>query len=62
VKFITVQIKKLQSFKNWKNAISAKNAILAIFCFAPGGFQCTGKGIFIPKNLNLYEINTKKVL
>jgi len=32
------QIKKLQLFKNLKNAIFAKSAILAIFYFAPGGF------------------------
>jgi len=45
VKSIRVQIKKLQSFKNWKNVIFAKSAILAIFYFAPGRFQCTSKGI-----------------
>jgi len=51
VKSIRVQIKKLHSFKNVKNAIFAKSAILPIFYFAPGGFQCTAKDIFIPKDL-----------
>jgi len=60
VKSIRDQIKKLQSFKNGKNAIFAKSAILAIFYFAPGGFQCTEKGIFIPKDLKLGERSTKK--
>jgi len=45
-----------------KNAIFAKSAILAIFYIAPRGFQCTAKGIFIPKNLKLVEISTKKAL
>jgi len=40
----------------------AKSAILAIFYFAPGGFQCTAKGIFIPKDLKLYKLSTKKAL
>jgi len=31
-----------------------------IFNFAPGGFQCTAKNIFIPKDLKLGEISTKK--
>jgi len=62
VKSIIVQIKKLQSFRNLKNAIFAKSAILAIFYFAPEGFQCTAKGIFIPKDLKLGEISTKKAL
>jgi len=51
VKSIRLQIKKLHSFKNLKNAIFAKSAILAIFYFAPGGFQCTAKEIFITKYL-----------
>jgi len=38
VKSIRVQIKKLQSFKNWKKCDFAKSAIMAIFYFAPGGF------------------------
>jgi len=62
VKSIRVQIKKLQSFKNCKNAIFEKTAFLVIFYFAPGGFQCTAKGIFIPKDLKLGEISTKKAL
>jgi len=33
---------------------------LAIFNFAPGGFQCTTKGIFIPKDYKLGQISTKK--
>jgi len=40
--------------------IFAKSAILEIFYFAPGGFQCTAKGIFTPKNLKLGKISTKK--
>jgi len=56
-----VQIKKVQSFKNWKNAIFAKSAILVIFYFAPGGFQCTAKGILITKDLKLGKISTKKL-
>jgi len=59
VKSIRVQIKKLQLIKYWKNAIFAKSAILVIFYLAPGGFQCTAKGIFIPKDLKLGEISTK---
>jgi len=43
-----------------KNAIFAKIAILANFYFALGGFQCTAKGIFIPKYLKLGTISTKK--
>jgi len=35
VKSLRVQIKKLQSFKNCKNAVFAKSAIFAIFYFAP---------------------------
>jgi len=42
-----------------KNAISAESAI---FYFAPGMFQCTAKGIFIPNDLKLGEISTKKAL
>jgi len=61
VKSIRDQIKKLQSFKNFKNAIFVKSAILVIY-FAPGGFQCTEKGIFIPKDLKLGEISIKKHL
>jgi len=57
VKFIRVQIKKLQSFKN---GIFAKSAILTIFYFAPGGFQYTEKNIFVPKNLKLGKTSTKK--
>jgi len=60
VKSIRVQIKKLQSFKNWKNASFAKTAILTIFYFVPGGFQYTAKGILIPKDLKLDEISIKK--
>jgi len=60
VKSIRVQIKTLQSFKNWKNAIFAKCAILASFYFPPGGFRCTEKGIFIAKHLKLGKIRTKK--
>jgi len=62
LKSIRVHIKKLQLFKNWKNAIFAKSAILAIFNFARGGFQCTAKGKFIPKDLKLSRISTKKAL
>jgi len=62
IKSIRVEIKKLQSFKNWKNAIFAKSAILAIFYFTPGGFQCVAKGIFILNDLKLGEISTKKAL
>jgi len=36
-----------------------KSAILAIFYFAPGGFQSTAKGIFISKDLKLGEISRK---
>jgi len=32
------------------------------FFFASGGFQCTAKGIFIPNDLKLGEISTKKAL
>jgi len=39
-----------------------KSAILVIFYFAPGGFQCTAKDIFISKYLKLGEISTKKAL
>jgi len=35
---------------------------LSIFYFTPGGFQYTAKGIFIPKDLKLGEISTKKKL
>jgi len=35
---------------------------MVIFYFAPGGFQCTAKGIFIPKNLKLGKIRTIKAL
>jgi len=52
----------LHSFKNSKNAIFAKSAFLVIFYFAPGGFQCTAKNIFLPKNFKLSEISTKKAL
>jgi len=62
VKYIRVQIKKLQSFKYEKNAIFAKHAILAIFYFVPGGFQCTAKGIFTPKDLKLSKTSSKKPL
>jgi len=31
-----------------------------MFYFTPRGFQCTVKGIFIPKNLKLGEISTKE--
>jgi len=61
-KSISVQIKKLQSFKNCENVIFAKSAILVIFLFAPGGFQCTAKCIFILKDLKLGKINAKKAL
>jgi len=44
VKFIRVQIKKLQLFKNFKNAIFAKSAILAIFYFAPMRVPMHSKG------------------
>jgi len=57
VKSIRVQIKKLQSLKNWKNTVFAKSEILAFFYFALGGFQCTAKGKLIPKNLKLDEIS-----
>jgi len=30
--------------------------------FAPGGFQCTEKGIFIPKEFKLGKTSTKKHL
>jgi len=60
VKSIRVQIRKLQSIKNCKNAIFAKSAILAIFYFAPGEFQCTEKGRFTAKHLKLGKISTKK--
>jgi len=43
-----------------KNTIFAKSAIWAMFYFTPRGFQCTVKGIFIPKNLKLGEISTKE--
>jgi len=33
-----------------------------IFYFTSVGFQCTAKGIFIPKDIKLGEISTKKVL
>jgi len=62
VKSIRIQIKELQSFKHWKNAIFAKSAILAILYFVPGGFQCTEKGIFIPNDVKLRETSTKKAL
>jgi len=62
LKSIRVQIKKLQLFKYWKNDIFAKIAVLVIFYFAPGGFQCTAKGIFVPKDLKLDKIGTKKAL
>jgi len=39
-----------------------KSAILAIFYFAPGGIQCPANGTFIPKDLKLGEISTKKAL
>jgi len=39
-----------------------KIPVLANFYFAPGGFQCTAKGIFIPKDLKLSKISTKKAL
>jgi len=52
----------LQALKNEKNVIFAKSAILANFYFAPGGFQCTTKGLFIPKDLKSGEISTKKAL
>jgi len=42
--------------------IFAKSAILAIFYFAPGRFQCTSKGIFISQYLKLGETSTKKAL
>jgi len=61
VKFTEVQRKKLKSFKILKNVIFAKSAILGIFYFSPGGFQCTAKGIFIPKDIKLGEISTKKL-
>jgi len=61
-KSIRVEIKKLQSLKNLKNAIFAKRAILAIFYFIPGRFQCGAKGIFISKDHKLGEIGTKKAL
>jgi len=35
---------------------------MPIFCFAPEGFHCTAKGIFVPKDLNIGEIITKKTL
>jgi len=62
VKPLKLQIKKLQSFKYWKNAIFAKSAILAIFYFAPGRLQCTAMGILIPKDLKLGKISTKTAL
>jgi len=62
LKSIGIEIKKLQSFKNFKNAIFAISAGLAIFYFAPGGVQCTTKGIFIPKDLKVGQISTKKAL
>jgi len=62
VKSIKDQIKKLRSFKNWKNYIFPKSAILAIFYFAPGRFQCTAKAKFIPKDLKLGKVSTKKAL
>jgi len=58
VKSIRVQTKKLQLLK--KLSIFAKSAILAIFYFAPGVFQCGAKSIFIPKNVKLGKISTKK--
>jgi len=45
-----------------KYAVFTKSAILAIFNFVPGGFQCTAKGIFIPKDLKLGKISTKNAL
>jgi len=45
-----------------KITIFAKSAILEFFYFAPGGFQGTAKGIFIPKDLKLGKISTKKTL
>jgi len=33
---------------------------LANFYFVSEGFQCTANGIFIPKDLKLGEISTKK--
>jgi len=33
---------------------------LAIFYFGQGRFQCTAKGIFIPKDLKSGEISRKK--
>jgi len=42
--------------------IFAKSAILPIFYFASVGFQCSAKGIFIPKDIKLGKISTKKAL
>jgi len=39
-----------------------KSAILENFYFAPLGFQCTLKGVFIPKDLKFGKINAKKAL
>jgi len=54
--------KKVTVILKIKNTVFAKSAILANFYFAPGGFQCTANGIFIPKNLKLGKISTKKAL
>jgi len=49
---IGVQIKKIQPFKNPKNEIFGQKCYLAN--------RHTAKGMFIPKNLKLGEISTKK--
>jgi len=40
----------------------AKSAVLVIFYFVPGEFQCTPKSLFIPNDLKLGGISTKKAL
>jgi len=62
VQFWQFFIFKLQPFKNTKMTVLVKSAILAIFYFAPGGFQCIVKGIFVPKDLKSGEISKKIAL
>jgi len=50
VKSIRVQF-KIQIELKLEKSVFVKSAILANFYFAPEGFQCATKVIFIPKNL-----------
>jgi len=52
IKFICIILAEVEKLKN---AIFAKSAN-----FAPGGFQCTAKSIFIPTHSKLGKISTKK--